>query len=104
MARTYRGAMRRPAETLSGCLARTRNNSGRKLSESRIDLPHVFVNHRRNPHLKRTRRNYIKREFDMSNGETQPAGTTQPVSSRKSWVAALLFSILLGTFGVDRFY
>ena len=40
----------------------------------------------------------------MSNGETQPSGTTQPVTARKSWVAALLFSILLGTLGVDRFY
>ena len=40
----------------------------------------------------------------MSNGETQAAGTTQPASSRKSWVAALLFSILLGNLGVDRFY
>ena len=40
----------------------------------------------------------------MSNGETQPSGTTQPVSPPKSWVAALLFSILLGSFGVDRFY
>jgi TM2 domain-containing membrane protein YozV len=40
----------------------------------------------------------------MSNGETQPAGTTQPAPPRKSWVAALLFSIVLGTFGVDRFY
>ena len=40
----------------------------------------------------------------MSNGETQPAGATQPTTPQKSWVAALLFSILLGTFGVDRFY
>lgn len=40
----------------------------------------------------------------MSNGETQPAGTPQPATARKSWVAALLFSILLGSLGVDRFY
>ena len=42
----------------------------------------------------------------MSNGETQPAGATQPAipTQRKSWVAALLFSIFFGTFAVDRFY
>ena len=40
----------------------------------------------------------------MSNGETQTAGTPQPATARKSWVAALLFSILLGSLGVDRFY
>jgi hypothetical protein len=47
-----------------------------------------------------------QREIHMSNGETQPAGTAQPAPStpRKSWVAALLFSIFFGTFAVDRFY
>jgi len=41
----------------------------------------------------------------MSDGQTQqPAGATQPPSQGKSWLAALLLSIFLGNFGVDRFY
>lgn len=40
----------------------------------------------------------------MSNGETQPAGTTQPGPQGKSWIVALLLSIFLGSLGVDRFY
>ena len=40
----------------------------------------------------------------MSNGETQPAGTTQPAPQGKSWIVALLLSIFLGSLGVDRFY
>jgi TM2 domain-containing membrane protein YozV len=40
----------------------------------------------------------------MSDGQTQPAGTTPPSSQGKSWLVALLLSIFLGSLGVDRFY
>lgn len=40
----------------------------------------------------------------MSNGETQPAGTTPIAPQGKSWIVALLLSIFLGSLGVDRFY
>lgn len=40
----------------------------------------------------------------MSDGQTQPAGTTAPPSEGKSWIVALLLSIFLGGLGVDRFY
>ena len=38
----------------------------------------------------------------MSDG--QPVGTTQPPTQGKSWLVALLLSILIGSLGVDRFY
>jgi TM2 domain-containing membrane protein YozV len=40
----------------------------------------------------------------MSDGQTQPAAATPPPSQGKSWIAALLLSIFLGSLGVDRFY
>ena len=38
----------------------------------------------------------------MSNGETTPQPATPPQG--KSWLVTLLLAILLGNFGVDRFY
>ena len=39
--------------------------------------------------------------FSMSNGDIQPPAAQ---TSDKDWLVALLLSIFLGSFGVDRFY
>jgi TM2 domain-containing membrane protein YozV len=39
----------------------------------------------------------------MNGTETQGTATPQPAPG-KDWLVALLFSIFLGNFGVDRFY
>jgi TM2 domain-containing membrane protein YozV len=42
----------------------------------------------------------------MSNGTTPttPGTIPPPAAEGKSWLAALLLSIIVGTFGADRFY
>jgi TM2 domain-containing membrane protein YozV len=40
----------------------------------------------------------------MNGTETEGAPPVTPAPQGKDWLVALLFSIFLGTFGVDRFY
>jgi hypothetical protein len=48
--------------------------------------------------------NKTTKDNTMNGTETESAPPVTPTPQGKDWLVALLFSIFLGTFGVDRFY